>query len=79
MKCRKCGACCKAPSISSHIPGMPDGKPAMTECIHLDDNNLCLLYGKPQRPEVCNKCKADVLFCSNNYMEAVSIFCMLEK
>ncbi|MGU7695722.1 YkgJ family cysteine cluster protein, partial [Escherichia coli] len=29
MECRPdCGACCTAPSISSPIPGMPDGKPA---------------------------------------------------
>jgi Fe-S-cluster containining protein len=27
MDCRAgCGACCIAPSISSPIPGMPDGK-----------------------------------------------------
>ncbi|HLV28200.1 MAG TPA: YkgJ family cysteine cluster protein, partial [Burkholderiaceae bacterium] len=29
MDCRPhCGACCTAPSISSPIPGMPQGKPA---------------------------------------------------
>ncbi|WP_431264462.1 YkgJ family cysteine cluster protein [Roseateles chitinivorans] len=29
MDCRpSCAACCIAPSISSPIPGMPDGKPA---------------------------------------------------
>ncbi|HNV09555.1 MAG TPA: YkgJ family cysteine cluster protein, partial [Dokdonella sp.] len=29
MSCRSgCGACCIAPSISSPIPGMPNGKPA---------------------------------------------------
>ncbi|MCF5019628.1 YkgJ family cysteine cluster protein, partial [Pseudomonas lactis] len=29
MKCREgCGACCIAPSISSPLPGMPQGKPA---------------------------------------------------
>ncbi|MBF7801077.1 YkgJ family cysteine cluster protein, partial [Klebsiella pneumoniae] len=29
MECRTdCGACCIAPSISSPIPGMPQGKPA---------------------------------------------------
>ena len=35
MDCRSdCGACCIAPSISSPIPGMPNGKPANTRCIH---------------------------------------------
>ncbi|MGR5456700.1 YkgJ family cysteine cluster protein, partial [Vibrio alfacsensis] len=29
MDCRLgCGACCIAPSISSPIPGMPNGKPS---------------------------------------------------
>ncbi|QSA20024.1 YkgJ family cysteine cluster protein, partial [Vibrio furnissii] len=42
MDCRLgCGACCIAPSISSPIPGMPNGKPAGTRCIQLNENNLC--------------------------------------
>ncbi|CAM3535898.1 hypothetical protein VA7868_03901 [Vibrio aerogenes CECT 7868] len=54
MECRTgCGACCIAPSISSFIPGMPDGKPAGVRCIQLNDNNLCKLFGKPERPKVC--------------------------
>ena len=36
MECRiGCGACCIAPSISSPIPGMPDGKPAGVRCVQL--------------------------------------------
>ena len=35
-----CGACCIAPSISSPIPGMPNGKPAGVRCVQLDANNL---------------------------------------
>jgi Fe-S-cluster containining protein len=39
LKCRDlCGACCIAPSISSSIPGMPNGKPAGVVCVHLDEN-----------------------------------------
>lgn len=48
-----CGACCIAPSISSPIPGMPDGKPAGQRCVQLDENNLCRIFGKPERPDVC--------------------------
>lgn len=48
-----CGACCIAPSISSSIPGMPDGKPAGVRCIQLDEHNLCKLFGQPERPAVC--------------------------
>ena len=36
-----CGACCIAPSISSLIPGMPQGKPAGVHCVQLTDDNRC--------------------------------------
>ncbi|MGK3606278.1 YkgJ family cysteine cluster protein, partial [Klebsiella variicola] len=40
MECRTdCGACCIAPSISSPIPGMPQGKPANPRCIQLSEHN----------------------------------------
>lgn len=45
MECRPdCGACCTAPSISSPIPGMPDGKPANTPCVQLDERLRCKLF-----------------------------------
>ncbi|MBP8171893.1 MAG: YkgJ family cysteine cluster protein, partial [Pseudomonas sp.] len=51
MQCRVgCGACCIAPSISSAIPGMPNGKPAGQRCVQLSAANLCLLFGRPERP-----------------------------
>ena len=54
LDCRVgCGACCIAPSISSPIPGMPQGKAAGVRCIQLSDDNRCLLFGKPERPAVC--------------------------
>ncbi|MCL9781801.1 YkgJ family cysteine cluster protein [Vibrio sp. S4M6] len=54
MNCRLgCGACCIAPSISSPIPGMPNGKPAGQRCIQLNEENLCRLFGKAERPKVC--------------------------
>jgi Fe-S-cluster containining protein len=55
MECRLgCGACCIAPSISSPIPGMPDGKPAGVRCIQLDALNHCKLWQDPARPKVCS-------------------------
>ncbi len=54
INCRQgCGACCIAPSISSAIPGMPQGKTAGERCVQLDDDNLCRLFGQPQRPRAC--------------------------
>ncbi|MWT08419.1 YkgJ family cysteine cluster protein, partial [Escherichia coli] len=55
MDCRSdCGACCTAPSISSPIPGMPQGKPANTRCVQLSESNLCMIFGSPLRPKVCS-------------------------
>jgi Fe-S-cluster containining protein len=54
IECRPgCGACCIAPSISSPIPGMPNGKPAGVRCVQLDDDNGCMIFGQAGRPAVC--------------------------
>lgn len=74
-----CGACCIAPSISSSIPGMPNGKPAGVRCIQLDDNNLCKLFGKPERPNVCHKFKDDDWICGSGPDNALKILAELER
>ena len=54
MECRpNCGACCIAPSITSPIPNMENGKPAGERCVQLDDNNMCKIFKDPKRPKVC--------------------------
>ena len=78
MYCRKnCGACCIAPSISSPIPGLPDGKPAGVKCIHLKEDYSCGIY--EQRPKVCIDFRAEELVCGNNRQEALTILSWLEK
>ncbi|MBC3412125.1 MULTISPECIES: YkgJ family cysteine cluster protein [Pseudomonas] len=80
MNCREgCGACCIAPSISSAIPGMPLGKPAGERCLHLNLDNLCALFGKPERPKVCGGFKAEVAVCGNDRDEAIRIIGWLEQ
>ncbi|CRI56146.1 YkgJ family cysteine cluster protein [Pseudomonas sp. CCOS 191] len=80
MKCREgCGACCIAPSISSPIPGMPQGKPAGERCLHLNVENLCALFGKPERPQVCGGFKAEAEICGNDRDEAIRIIGWLEQ
>lgn len=80
MICRKgCGACCIAPSISSPIPGMPDGKPAGTACIHLTDDFRCDIFDHPDRPKVCSQFKAEELVCGRNREEALKILSNLEQ
>lgn len=80
MECRpNCGACCIAISISSPIPGMPDGKPAGVRCIHLEKDYRCALFGKPERPKVCIDFQAEEIICGNSGEEALKIISKLEK
>jgi Fe-S-cluster containining protein len=73
MICREnCGACCIALSISSPIPGMPDGKPAGVRCIHLLDDYKCAIYNNG-KPRVCEEFTAEEDFCGTNQMEAMKI------
>jgi len=67
IPCRKgCGACCISPSIASPLPGMLNGKPAGMRCIHLTEQNLCSLYGKPERPSFCLSYQATEEFCGSS-------------
>ena len=78
MECRKdCGACCVALSISSPIPGMPDGKPAGVRCIHLLEDFRCGIYDTDQKPKVCSDFKAEPEFCGNSRAEALLILSSL--
>ena len=79
MECRAgCGACCIAISISSPIPGMPDGKPAGVRCVQLSRDNRCLLFGKPERPAVCLDLEASTEMCGTTFEEAYSYITWLE-
>ena len=80
MKCRlDCGACCIALSISSAIPGMPGGKPAGVRCVQLSAENLCMLYGKPERPAVCENFEPSVQMCGTNREQALAYLQALEE
>lgn len=80
MECRPgCGACCIAPSISSAIPGMPNGKPAGVRCLHLTDANYCGLFGQPNRPAVCAAFSADQSVCGESREEAIRVLGWLEQ
>jgi len=79
MDCRVgCGACCIAPSISSPIPGMPNGKPAGVRCVQLADDNRCRLFGRPERPEVCVRLRPASSMCGERRDEALAILHRLE-
>lgn len=80
MECRVgCGACCIAPSISSPIPGMPQGKPAGVRCVQLSAGNRCLLFGLPERPAVCALFSADEQVCGTSDEQAIHMLGWLEQ
>lgn len=80
MECRPaCGACCIAPSISTPIPGMPNGKPAGQRCIHLDASHSCTIFGHPDRPEVCARLQPQASMCADSARQAYAILIRLER
>ena len=80
MACRLgCGACCIAPSISSPIPGMPNGKKAGERCIQLDEGNLCKLFGDERRPKVCSDFSATLDVCGTSNAHALALITELEE
>jgi len=80
MKCRDdCGACCIAPSINSAIPGMPNGKPAGVNCVQLDSQNRCMIFGKPERPAFCASLQPSLEMCGNNREQAMFWLTNLER
>jgi Fe-S-cluster containining protein len=80
MNCRPgCAACCIAPSISSPIPGMPQGKPAGVRCVQLDAANRCLIFGQPERPAVCASLAPSQAMCGESAAQAMRWLSELEQ
>jgi len=79
MECRSgCGACCIAPSITSPIPGMPQGKQAGMRCVQLDADNRCRLFGRPERPAFCGGLQPAADMCGNTREHALHWLTELE-
>ncbi len=79
MECRPgCAACCIAPSISSPLPGQPDGKPAGLPCPQLDDALRCRLFDQPARPAVCASLKPSAEMCGADRWHAMAWLARLE-
>jgi len=80
MNCRDhCGACCTAPSITSPIPGMPNGKPAGVRCIQLGDDQRCLIFGQPGRPAFCAGLQPSQEMCGSDREQAMVWLAALER
>jgi len=80
MNCRDhCGACCTAPSITSPIPGMPNGKPAGVRCVQLAEDNRCLIFGRPERPAFCGGLQPSLEMCGDSREQAIRWLDALER
>jgi Fe-S-cluster containining protein len=79
MDCRaNCGACCIAPSITSPIPGMPQGKPAGVACVQLLPDMRCAIFGRPERPAFCASLRPTDEMCGASREEALTRLRSLE-
>ncbi len=80
FECRaECGACCIAPSISSPIPGMPNGKPAGVACVQLTDDFRCAIFGDPERPRCCSGLNPSLEMCGASQAQALEWLTSLEE
>ena len=80
LGCRPvCAACCIVLAISSPIPGMPHGKPAGVRCLQLTGDNLCRLYGQPDRPLVCTRLRPGPDMCGESSEEALALLLELDR
>lgn len=79
FQCRPaCGACCTAPSITSPIPGMPNGKPAGVRCVQLGEDKRCLIFGRPERPAFCAGLQPSAEMCGETREQAMHWLTQLE-
>ncbi len=80
LSCRSgCGACCIAPSISSPLPGFPEGKVANVPCPYLDEEYRCRIFGLAERPEVCGSLQPTLEMCGQNRAAALAYLEELER
>ncbi|VVE84721.1 zinc/iron-chelating domain-containing protein [Pandoraea sputorum] len=57
---------------------MPDGKPANTRCVQLDDADRCRIFGSPQRPAVCGSLQPSAQMCGDDRTQAIAWLSELE-
>ncbi|WP_345534151.1 YkgJ family cysteine cluster protein [Viridibacterium curvum] len=79
MECKpNCAACCIAPSITSPLPGMPQGKPAGVPCVQLTPDLRCAVFGKPERPAFCGGLQPSAEMCGDGREHAIHWLTQLE-
>ncbi len=74
-----CGACCIGLSISTPLPGMPQGKPAGVRCLHLTADWRCAIFGLPERPRCCSGLQPEPDMCRDSREAALVAMAELER
>ena len=57
---------------------MPDGKPAGVRCFNLSEDNLCNIFGHPDRPQLCDSFQPGPDACGTTREEALQLISALE-
>ncbi|VVD83175.1 zinc/iron-chelating domain-containing protein [Pandoraea nosoerga] len=57
---------------------MPNGKPANTRCVQLDDEDRCRLFGSALRPAVCGSLQPSAQMCGSDRAQAIAWLSALE-
>lgn len=58
---------------------MPDGKPAGVRCVQLSQDNRCLIFGRPERPKVCEGLQPEPTMCGADNEHALAYLGLLER
>jgi hypothetical protein len=53
-------------------------KPAGVRCIQLDAENMCRIFGQPERPAVCGQLQPAPDMCGSNQLHAMHYLSQLE-
>lgn len=58
---------------------MPNGKPAGVRCVQLDDANRCMIFGKRERPAVCESLRPSHEMCGDGREHALLYLARLDR
>jgi hypothetical protein len=58
---------------------MPNGKPAGVRCIQLDQDNSCMIFGRPDRPAVCASLRPSREMCGDTREQAMLFLAALDR
>jgi len=58
---------------------MPNGKPAGIRCVQLNEQNMCKIFGQPERPAFCGGLQPSAEMCGDTREQAIAWLTHLEQ